>query len=1020
MKKFFFVLTALLLSAECYSQQWVSKFNYLGSSKLETANFVLTDASANVYVVGTSINGSPNAIPLDNDIVVYKYNSAGTQQWVVIYSGAAGGKDTVTKAVLDAGGNIYLTGCATINNSDSTEILTMMINTSGTIVWSKTYHIPGATSYYDCGNDITIDASGNAFVTGVTSGIFIFLKYNSAGTLLLTKNIIGQSAEGNSVFVDGSGNIYLSATYIDQGWGGDGVEVMKYNSAGVQLWIKGGYTGNSVKTLTDAAGNVFVAYNISNGDGKLVKYNSAGTELFNISTGSNFTITDMELDGFGNIYLCGSIRPPGFLYSIGVVEVFLNGGTLIWSATQTDITAYIQFKSMIVDASLNVFVAGYYGAKTTTIKYNSSGVKQWGVSYTSSAGNASANSIVIDNAGNPIIAGDNDNGSTGQDFLLVKYTSIGGNHWNRNINRMVNFDDVVTASKPDGSGNYYLTGYVNIRKNSYGVEVGFGIIEKVNSSGSTVWSYVDTSYNNARYNDLAIDNSGNVFITGTENDNSIMMKFSSTGTILMNMTFNGAGAGYDEGKSLALDANGNIYIAADSYNGAANQLDVVTIKYNSLGVLQWFQYYVNSGGNDDAVKIKVDALNNIIVGANIYVTLSHKNDIFFTKYNSAGVEQIGIYFVGTAGEDDLLSDIIVDNNNNILLTGSVNNNISSNDLLLVKISSNGSVLWNVNYNSSGASNEKGNSVTVDKDGNVIVTGYINTSGANRDFFTMKYNSAGVMQWSKLIANPVSGLNYGNSVCADTSGNIFVTGRYFTSGNYNVIAVKYNSLGNELVRLFYDGFGNGTCEGVSGFLNSSGDYIIAANAFESPQKQNMDLINFNRDNFAIKMKVAVGISGLWNGITQIRDSLMVYLRNSSAPFSKVDSAMAYLNTTCDDTVYFYTTPSAGYYVSVSHRNSLETWSAATVPLAPGSFFIQNFTGNQSDAYGGNLIFYNSKWCIYSGDINKDGFINGNDFTFFSSQFGQSGYLPSDLNNDGVVNGNDFTLYSSSFGKTSAHP
>ncbi len=1020
MKKMFFVLIVLLLSAESYSQQWVNKFNYSGSSKLESANIVLTDASANVYLVGTSVNGSANAIPLDNDIVVYKYNSAGTQQWVVTYGGAASAKDTVRKAVLDANGNIYLTGCTTINNSDSTEILTMMINTSGTIVWNKTYHIPGATSYYDCGNDITIDAAGNAFVTGVSSGIFIFLKYNSAGTLLLTKNIIGQSAEGNSVFVDGSGNIYLSATYIDLGWGGDGVEVMKYNSAGVQLWIKGGYTGNSVKTLTDASGNVFVAYNISNGDGKLVKYSSAGTELFNISTGSNFTITDMELDGFGNIYLCGSIRPPGFLYSIGVVEVFLNGGTLIWSATQTDITAYIQFKSMIVDASLNVFVTGYYGAKTTTVKYNSSGVKQWGVSYTSSAGNASANSIVIDNAGNPLIAGDNDNGGTGQDFLVVKYTNIGGNHWNRNINRLVSFNEVVTASKQDASGNYILTGYVNLGKNFYGVETGYGIIEKINSSGTIVWSYIDTSYTNVRYNDLDIDDSGNIFVTGTENENWIVMKFSSAGSILLNKSFNGAGSGYDEGKSIALDSSGNICTCGNVYNGALNNLDMVTTKYNSAGVIQWTQYYANSGGNDDAVKIRVDAFNNIVVGSNIYVVNTHKNDIYFSKYNPAGVEQIGIYFVGTAGEDDLLSDIIIDNNNDFFLTGSINNNISNNDLLLVKISNAGNVLWNVNYNSSGASNEKGYSLTTDKNGNVFVCGYVNSSGTNRNLLTMKYNSAGVQQWTKSIVNPVGGLNYLNSVSADTNGNIFVTGRYFASGNYNVIALKYNSTGNELVRLFYDGAGNGDCEGAKGFLNSSGDFIIAANAFESPQKQNIDLINFSRESFAITMKIIVGVEGLWNGTTQTRDSLEVYIRNSFAPYSKVDSAMAYLNTTCDDTISFYSAPSANYFVSVSHRNSLETWSAVTVPLALGTFVIQNFTGNQFDAYGSNLIFYNNKWCIFSGDINKDGYINGNDFTTFSTQFGQNGYLHSDLNNDGVVNGNDFTFYSTSFGKTSTHP
>ena len=68
----------------------------------------------------------------------------------------------------------------------------------------------------------------------------------------------------------------------------------------------------------------------------------------------------------------------------------------------------------------------------------------------------------------------------------------------------------------------------------------------------------------------------------------------------------------------------------------------------------------------------------------------------------------------------------------------------------------------------------------------------------------------------------------------------------------------------------------------------------------------------------------------------------------------------------------------------------------------------------------MILKNGKYCIVSGDINLDGFVNGNYFTIFSQQFGQSGYLGADLNGDSVVNGNDFTSFSLSFGRLSIHP
>ncbi|MEJ5263659.1 MAG: hypothetical protein WHT45_13320, partial [Ignavibacterium sp.] len=53
-----------------------------------------------------------------------------------------------------------------------------------------------------------------------------------------------------------------------------------------------------------------------------------------------------------------------------------------------------------------------------------------------------------------------------------------------------------------------------------------------------------------------------------------------------------------------------------------------------------------------------------------------------------------------------------------------------------------------------------------------------------------------------------------------------------------------------------------------------------------------------------------------------------------------------------------------------------------------------------AYGNNLKLINGKWCIYSGDVNQDGFINSTDVSliFNSNSLGELGYLSTDLNND----------------------
>jgi hypothetical protein len=99
----------------------------------------------------------------------------------------------------------------------------------------------------------------------------------------------------------------------------------------------------------------------------------------------------------------------------------------------------------------------------------------------------------------------------------------------------------------------------------------------------------------------------------------------------------------------------------------------------------------------------------------------------------------------------------------------------------------------------------------------------------------------------------------------------------------------------------------------------------------------------------------------------------------------------------------------YYLVVKHRNSLETWSADSILIS--SSLSYDFSSAATQAYGSNLVGLGSGvFGIYAGDINQDGFIDGNDFTDVdndNSNFA-SGYLYTDTNGDGFVDGNDFTL------------
>ena len=162
--------------------------------------------------------------------------------------------------------------------------------------------------------------------------------------------------------------------------------------------------------------------------------------------------------------------------------------------------------------------------------------------------------------------------------------------------------------------------------------------------------------------------------------------------------------------------------------------------------------------------------------------------------------------------------------------------------------------------------------------------------------------------------------------------------------------------------------------------------------------------------SVSININLGIEGFRNGLTQVQDTVRIYLRNSSSPFNAVDSAKAYLNSSGNSSVNFPNATGGNYYIQVKHRNALETWSAAAAGFINGTITNYDFTTVQSQTFGNNSVLRSGFYCIYSGDINHDSYINlddvigiNNDAAIFSS-----GYKVQDLNGDNLTDLNDILI------------
>lgn len=169
--------------------------------------------------------------------------------------------------------------------------------------------------------------------------------------------------------------------------------------------------------------------------------------------------------------------------------------------------------------------------------------------------------------------------------------------------------------------------------------------------------------------------------------------------------------------------------------------------------------------------------------------------------------------------------------------------------------------------------------------------------------------------------------------------------------------------------------------------------------------------FEPKDTTITLNLTALIEGLYDGSSMVPDTVKVFLRQTSSPFTKIDSVRIVLNTNGSGSGKFYKTPNGTYYIVVTHRNGLETWSkSGGESLTQGSTINYDFTTASSKAYGNNLVMKGTKWCIYSGDVNQDGIINSTDISLiYSDGFSYSvGYRNADLTGDNFVGINDLVI------------
>jgi len=326
---------------------WIQQ---IGTAKDDISWDLASDRQGHIYIGGWthgSLEGFNSGFA---DAILCKYSTTGNLLWARQLGTTHG--DYVHSVTTDVEGNIYIGGWTLGLLGEmrfgSYDAFVGKYDLAGNLIWIQQF----GTSKYDYCRGVTIDISGDVYVTGYTSGSFkgssnggddVFLmKMDSSGNVLW-KEQFGSSDDdrGWDITTDLFENVYITGytkgSLGEATFGGEDIFISKYDIDGNFLWTQQIGTSNvdtSYNILTDEEGNIFISGQTSgllgeqqfgwrdvfvsklNLDGDLIWTQQLGTEGRDISRG-------MTIDNLSHLYITGDTNGSFCGPNVGDYDAFV-------------------------------------------------------------------------------------------------------------------------------------------------------------------------------------------------------------------------------------------------------------------------------------------------------------------------------------------------------------------------------------------------------------------------------------------------------------------------------------------------------------------------------------------------------------------------------------------------------------------------------------------------------------------------------------------------------------------------
>lgn len=401
------------------------------------------------------------------------------------------------------------------------------------------------------------------------------------------------------VATDGSGNSYAAGffqslsvvigadTLTNAGYYSYEMLIVKYDAAGNVVWARSASGINDEKALSiavDTSGNICIAGYFSSpevafgaitltnsgsgyADMFVVKYDSDGSIVWAKSawgTSQDYA-NGIAIDPWGNVYVTGYFYSPSMDFggasvtNAGEWDIFIvkynSDGIVQWAKSEGG-DWIDDAQSIAVDASGNIYIAGWYSSSSITFgpttltntnccsldillaKYDSSGNALWAQS-ASGDWHDQIQSVTVDDSGNSYVTGYFISSSLtfgattltnagDYDLFIAKYDAIGNLVWAQGA-ASGGAREQAQSIAADDFGNVYVTGWfassfitfgsTTLTNNFIGLDQIF--LVKLDASGNSIWAKSAGNESHDQSQAVAADNFGNVWIAGGYASSSI-------------------------------------------------------------------------------------------------------------------------------------------------------------------------------------------------------------------------------------------------------------------------------------------------------------------------------------------------------------------------------------------------------------------------------------------------------------------------------------------------------------------